>query len=66
MDEAIGEFRAAIRLKPDYAEAHDNLALALSEHANPPNAFAGLAPDSLEWHRRTVDQCPRVSRRSEP
>ena len=29
LDEAIAEFREAIRLKPDYADAHNNLGIAL-------------------------------------
>ena len=31
MDEAIRQYQEAIRLKPDYAEAHNNLGNALAE-----------------------------------
>jgi Flp pilus assembly protein TadD len=30
IDEAIRQYEAALRLKPDLAEAHDNLALVLA------------------------------------
>ena len=30
LPEAIAEYRAALRIKPDYAEAHYNLGLALT------------------------------------
>ena len=35
MDEAIAAHREALRLNPDYAEAHNNLGLALSAGEGP-------------------------------
>ena len=31
LPEAIGHYEQALRIKPDYAEAHDNLAIALEQ-----------------------------------
>ena len=42
-EEAIAEFREAIRLKPDYAEAHYNLGLALAAQGKPEAAAAYLS-----------------------
>ena len=39
---AINEFRAAIRLKPDYAEAHYALGLALKRQGKPELAKEAL------------------------
>ena len=40
MDEAIGEYREALRLKPDYAEAHNNLGVALEDRGSLDGAIA--------------------------
>ena len=40
LDEAIAEFREAIRLKPDYAEAHNNLGIALKAQGKLDEAIA--------------------------
>ena len=56
LDEAIAEYREAIRLKPDYAEAHDNLGIALEARAKLDEAIAAyreairLKPDYAEAH----------------
>ncbi len=56
LDEAIAEFRAAIRLKPDYAEAHINLGIALQDQGKLEEAIAEyraairLKPDYAEAH----------------
>jgi len=36
IDEALGHYREAVRLKPDYAEARKNLDLALASQARSP------------------------------
>ena len=54
--EAIAEYREAIRLKPDYAEAHFNLGIALSDQGKLDEAIAEyreairLKPDYAEAH----------------
>jgi predicted O-linked N-acetylglucosamine transferase (SPINDLY family) len=56
LDEAAGSYRAAIALKPDYAEAHVNLGNALRVLGNPCDAAEhyrsalALKPDLAEAH----------------
>ena len=56
LDEAVAEYRAAIRLKPDYAEAHYNLGIALTDQGKLDEAVAEyraairLQPDYAEAH----------------
>ena len=56
MDEAIAEYRAAIRLKPDYSEAHNNLGEALADKGQADEAIAEyraavkLGPGNAEAH----------------
>ena len=40
LDEAIADYREAIRLKPDYLEAHSNLGVALASQGKPEEAIA--------------------------
>jgi predicted O-linked N-acetylglucosamine transferase (SPINDLY family) len=55
-DEAIESYRRALVLKPDYAEAHSNLANALVETGQPQNAVISsrralaLSPDFADAH----------------
>ena len=58
LNEAIAEYRAAVRLEPDYPEAHFNLGSALA-HADPPDRAGAIAqyrtalrlkPDYAEAH----------------
>ena len=54
LDEAIAEYRQAIRLIPDFAEAHNDLGIALKEQGKPDESIAEyrqairLKPD-LAW-----------------
>jgi tetratricopeptide (TPR) repeat protein len=56
VDEAIAAYRQAIRLKPDYAKAHNNLGLALKAKGQLDEAIAAfrqairLQPDHHEAH----------------
>ena len=56
LDEAIAEYRKAIRLKPDLAEAHHNLGIALASQGKLDEAIAEyrkairLKPDVAEAH----------------
>ena len=56
LDEAIAGYREAIRLEPDYAEAHYNLGIALQDKGQLDEAIAAyreairLKPDSAEAH----------------
>ena len=56
LDEAVAEFRAAIRLQPDYAEAHYNLGNALAAQGKRDEAVAEyrtairLKPDYAKAH----------------
>ena len=56
LEEAIAEFRTAIRLKPDFAEAHYNLGIALAGQGKLEEAIAEyraairLKPDDAEAH----------------
>ena len=53
-DEVMAAFRAAIRIRPDYAEAHNNLGLVLIQSGNDEEGIAALreavrlAPDYAE------------------
>jgi serine/threonine-protein kinase len=55
-DEAIAEFRKAVALKPDYAEAHHNLGITLLRQGDVAGAVAeyrkavALKPDYAEGH----------------
>ena len=40
LDEAIGHYREAVRIRPDYAEGHSNLGLALSARGRDEEAMA--------------------------
>ncbi len=54
LDEAVNEYRAAIQLKPDYAEAHANLGVALARLGKDEEAIAayetalGFAPQFVQ------------------
>ena len=56
LDEAIAEYRAAIRIKPDLAEAHSSLGVALAEQGKLDEAIAEyraairMPPDFAETH----------------
>jgi len=56
LDEAVAEFRKAIRLKPDLAEAHGNLGVALRAQGKQEEAIAEfraatrIKPDSADAH----------------
>jgi tetratricopeptide (TPR) repeat protein len=56
LDEAIAEYRAAIRIKPDYAEAHLDLGLVQGKQRKLEEAIAELRaairikPDHAEAH----------------
>jgi protein O-GlcNAc transferase len=64
-EEAAGAFREAVAARPDFAEAHFNLAVALLElhDANQARSSfaraAGLRPDQPLWRLR-ADLCDRV------
>ena len=56
LDEAIAAYNRAIALKPDYAEAHNNLGIALKDQGRLDEAIAAyhraiaLKPDHAEAH----------------
>ena len=60
MDEAIAEYRQAIRIKPDDAEAHSNLGVALQVKGQLDEAIAEcreairLKPDYAEAHNTSA------------
>ena len=56
LDEAIADYREAIRLKPDYAMAHNNLAYALTMHPDPAKRDPAAA---LEHARKATQLEPR-------
>ena len=69
---AIAEYRAALRLQPDYLEAHANLGLLLAEM--PERMLEALAeyraalrinPASAEVHYDLAEALDRVGRRTE-
>ena len=75
-DEAIREFQAALRLKPDYADAHDNLGLAyqqqgrLDEAIREFQAALRLKPDDAEhtttWVGSIVNRTASMRRSAVP
>ena len=56
LEEAVAHYRAALRIKPDFAEAHHNLGLALADQGKVSEAMTHYAdalralPDYLEAH----------------
>ena len=68
MDEAIRQFQEAIRLKPDYAEAHYNLGNALDKKGRTDEAIrqyqeaVRLKPDSFQPHLALARILPRLGR----
>jgi Flp pilus assembly protein TadD len=56
-DGAIAEYRAAIRIKPDYAEAHSSLGLVL--------AVQGKLDDAIAEYRKARDNAQRGSELAE-
>ena len=56
MAEAVAQYQEALRLKPDYAEAHNNLGIALQDQGQLAEAVAQyqealrLKPDYAEAH----------------
>jgi tetratricopeptide (TPR) repeat protein len=54
--EVVAEFREAVRLRPDFAEAYDNLGLVLTQSGNDPEAIAAfreavrIRPDYADAH----------------
>jgi len=56
LDDAIGQYQAAIRLKPDYANAHNNLGIALARKGQTDEAIGEyqeairLKPDHADAH----------------
>ena len=54
LEEAIAEFRTAIRLKPDDGDAHYNLGIALADQGNREEAIAE--------YRKARDNAPRGSK----
>ena len=71
-DEAIAEFRAAIRLRPDYAEAHSNLGAALTPRGRwtrpSPNTATAirLRPDDAMAHSNLGTALAPRGRRTRP
>jgi tetratricopeptide (TPR) repeat protein len=53
LPEAIGHFEAALRLKPDYAEAHYNFGIAL--------ANAGRIPEAIAQYKEAVRLVPNYA-----
>ena len=53
LDEAIAEYRAAIRITPDFAEAHSSLGVAL--------AGQGKLDEAITEIRKARDNAPRGS-----
>jgi Tfp pilus assembly protein PilF len=69
VDEAIDNYRKALEIKPDYAEAHDKLGLALAERGQIDEAIAHfrkaleIKPDFTEAHNDlglALIKCGRV------
>ena len=56
MQEAIGHYEQALRIKPDYAEAHNNLGIALVQAGRMQEAIGHyeqalrIKPDYAEAH----------------
>jgi len=46
IEEAIPHFERAVRLKPDYAEAHNNLGVALEK--------LGRTPEAIEHYQQAL------------
>ncbi len=71
LDEAITEFRAAIRLQPELVGAHIGLANALKENDEAENAIAEfreairLQPDNADAHYGLADTLGRQGQREE-
>jgi tetratricopeptide (TPR) repeat protein len=71
LDEAIAEFRAAIRLQPEHVGAHIGLANALNYEDEAENAIAEfreairLQPDNVDAHHGLGDTLGRQGQREE-
>ena len=72
MDEAIRQFQEALRLKPDYAEAHNNLGIALARKGQIDEAISQfqealrLKPDYAEAHYNLGIALARKARSTRP
>ncbi len=60
LDEAIAEYRAALRLKPDYPEAHANIGMFSAPGANTPRPSPNSARPAT-WPGRRIPDSPSRS-----
>ncbi len=71
MPEAIEHYERALRLSPDYAEAHNNLGNALARQGKLPEAIEHferalqLKPDYAEAHSNAGDALLRLGKSAE-
>ena len=57
LDDAIAAYRQALRIKPDFADAHSNLVFTLHYHEQ--SDPKSLLAESLRWARRHADPLKR-------
>jgi len=58
IEDAIEEFREAIRLKPDYAEAHTNLGVSLCGQGKTKEEFTKEFPEAIKEYREAIRDKP--------
>ena len=61
LDEAIREFQAALRIKPDYAKAHYNLGAAYAKHGRLDEATCELTAAAQLGSQRASDMLTQLS-----